>query len=117
MRLSRWFTLIGGVVMLGLLQVAQRNAIVLQGYGVGERIVRAHRQETEVGWLQTHVAGLSSPQALAGVAESRRLKLVARSTLQAAVPRPAPALTPPAPAGQAAAAVQLASTADAQQDE
>jgi len=81
MNLRRWMTLVGAVVVLGLLQVAQRNAIVLQGYGLGERVAHTHKQQTDVGWLQTRVAGLSSPGALAGAQESRRLKLVARSTL------------------------------------
>lgn len=88
MNLRRWMTLVGGVVVLGLLQVAQRNAIVLQGYGLGERLAREHRQQTDVGWLQTRVAGLSSPGALAGAQESRRLKLVARSTLHPSVVGP-----------------------------
>jgi hypothetical protein len=88
MNLTRWMSTIGAIVLLGLLQVAQRNAIVLQSYGVGRRLAQAHKQETELGWLQTRVAGLSSPGALAAAQETRRLKFVARSTLHPAVHGP-----------------------------
>lgn len=81
MRLSRWMTLIGAVVALGCLKVSQRNAIFLRGYAVGERLGRVHTQETDVSWLNAQVIGLASPGRLARVAQERRLKLVAWSTL------------------------------------
>jgi len=80
MRLSRWLALIAVMVGLGLLRVSQRNAVVLKGYAVGERLHRVHAKETDVTWLSAAVGGLVSPTHLAQVAEDRRLKLVARST-------------------------------------
>lgn len=76
-RLSRWMLVIGMVVGLGCLQVAQRNAILLKSYAVGERTDRIHARQNEVAWLQAHVTELSSPTHLAQVAEERHLKLVA----------------------------------------
>ena len=81
MRLTRWLLLIGLVVGLGCLQVAQRNAVFMKGYAVGERTHRLLTQQTDVSWLQVQVAGLSSPTHLSQVAKERQLKLVARSTL------------------------------------
>ena len=81
MRLTRWVLLIGMVVGLGCLQVAQRNAVFMKGYAVGERTHRLHTQQTDVSWLQVQVAGLSSPVHLSQVAKERQLKLVARATL------------------------------------
>lgn len=77
MRLSRWMLVIGIMVGLGCLQVAQRNAILLKSYGVGERMNRIHARQTELAWLQAHVTELSSPTHLAQMAQERRLKLVA----------------------------------------
>ena len=81
MLLSRWMTLIGIVVALGCLEVSQRNAIFLKGYALGDRLGQVHKQETDVSWLNAHVTGLTSPGRLARVAQERRLKLVAWSTL------------------------------------
>ena len=81
MPLSRWMALIGVLVGLGCLQVAQRNAIFLKSYAVGERTHLVHTQETQVAWLGTQVTGLASPMRLAEIAEGRRLKLVAWSRL------------------------------------
>ena len=86
MRLAHWMMLIGFVVGLGCLQVAQRNAIVLTGYSVGERVTRVHQQEADVSWLNMQVVGLTSPTHLAQIAKERRLNLVARVTLPAALP-------------------------------
>lgn len=77
MRLSRWMALIGIVVGLGCLQVAQRNAVFLQALAVGERLRDLHAQENDVSWSNAHIIGLTSPLRLAQVAEERRLKLVA----------------------------------------
>lgn len=80
--------LIGVVVGLGCLQVAQRNAIFLKGYAVGERMHRVHTRENEVAWLSTRVTGLASPMRLADIAKERRLTLVAWSRLSPAVAQP-----------------------------
>ena len=87
MRLSRWLALIALVVGFGGLQVAQRNALFLQGYALGDRMSRMHAQETEVAWLRARVTGLASPMHLAQVAQDRQLKLVAWSTLAPIGPR------------------------------
>ena len=86
MRLTHWIMLIGLVVGLGCLQVTQRNAIVFTGYAVGERLIRVHRQEADVSWLNMQVVGLTSPAHLAQIAKERRLNLVARVTLPPDVP-------------------------------
>ena len=87
MRLSRWMILIALFVSLGCLQVAQRTAMVLKGYAVGERMQRVHAQENEIAWLDARVTGLGSPSRLARAQEDRQLKLVAWSRLS-----PGPAL-------------------------
>ena len=81
MSLSRWMMLIAAMVGLGCLKISQRNAIILSGYGLGERMARAHAKETEISWMGTQVAWLASPAHLAEVAQDRRLKLVAWSAL------------------------------------
>ena len=81
MRLAHWMMLIGLLVGLGCLQVAQRNAIILKGYAVGERLMRIHRQEADVSWLNMQVIGLTSPTHLSKIAKERRLNFVARMTL------------------------------------
>jgi hypothetical protein len=95
MPLGRWVGLIGIVTGLGMLQVAQRNAVVLRGYAVGSRVAEVHQQETELSWLGAQVMELSSPGRLAQVAKDRQLKLVARSTLAPA--RPLGAMASPMP--------------------
>lgn len=84
MSLRRWFLLEAVLVGLGCLQVAQRHAILLNGYAVGARMERVHAQETNLAWLRNDVTGLASPTHLARVARDRRLTLVAWSTLPAA---------------------------------
>ncbi len=101
MQLRWWFLLIGVVVGLGCLRVAQRNAAFLKGYALGDRLERMHVRQTDVSRLRVEVTELSSPVHLARVAEARRLKLVAWSTMAPAPPttarredaRPEPALT------------------------
>lgn len=90
MRLSRWLALIALFVGTGILQVSQRNAIVLKAYAVGEGMDQVHAKEAAVSWLDVEVTGLASPARLAQVARERRLKLVARPTL-ASGPSRAPA--------------------------
>ena len=77
MTVSRWMMLIGLVVAIGCFQVAQRNALFIKGYRVGERMHQVHQQENDVAWLSAEVTGLSSPSHLARVASERQLKLVA----------------------------------------
>ena len=92
MKLAHWFLLIGLLMVVGLLQVTQRNAVLLEGYAVGDRVRQLHAQETQLSWLRAQVVGLRSPTHLAEVAQERKLKLVAWSTFSpaptlAAVPR------------------------------
>jgi hypothetical protein len=84
MRLTTWCALIAVPVGMGFLRVSQRNALLLHGYAVGERMERVHAQETVVSWLHADVVGLTSPTRLAEVAKERRLNFVAWSMLPAA---------------------------------
>ncbi len=64
MSVYRWLVLIGIVVIVGCLQVAQRTAVFLKGYGLGERSNQIHAQETEVLWLKAQTISLVSPRRL-----------------------------------------------------
>ncbi len=86
MNLTRWLVAIALLVGLGCLQVAQRNAIVLKGYALGQRTSELHAQETAVAWLGAEVNGLQSPAHLARVAQQRRLKFVAWRVADGLVP-------------------------------
>lgn len=86
MRMRHWLILIGLVMGVGWLQVAQRNALVMKGYAVGERLHRLQEQETDISRLDADVASLTSPAALARAANERRLTLVAWSTVDSAQP-------------------------------
>jgi hypothetical protein len=77
MRLLRWLAAVGVVFGVGLLQAAQRNALVLNGYAVGARVTRAHAEENDLRRLRTEVAGLASPAELARFADRHDLTLVA----------------------------------------
>lgn len=81
MSLPRWLTLIAVLVGVGCLQVAMRNAVILRGYAVGERLQRLHRQEGDLSWLKTKVVGLSSPASLAYVAREHHPNFVPWSPL------------------------------------
>ncbi len=81
MKLTQWLLLVAVVIGVGCLQVAQRNAVFFSAYAVGERASRLHSETTGVTWLNARVIGLSSPNRLTQVAQERRLKLVAWSTL------------------------------------
>ena len=85
MSLSRWLRLLGLVVMVACVRVAQQQALYGKGYAVGERMARAHVQGTEVAWLAANVNGLAAPAHLAKASRDRHLKLVARREL---APRP-----------------------------
>ena len=86
MMLRRGLAGIGVLVAVGLLQVAQRNAIWLRAYALGERLERAHREATDVSWLQARVIALASPGQLASAGEARHLDLVAWETLARQAP-------------------------------
>ena len=81
MRLSRWMGLVGLMVGLGCLQVAERTAVVLKGYAVGDRLSRAHIASADVAWAESRVTGLTSPVHLALAAHERHLTLVAQASL------------------------------------
>jgi len=77
MTIPRWLTLIAVMIGLGGVQVAQHNALWLQGYAIGKQTQRLHAMEGDITWLQAQVTGLASPARLADVAQERRLALVA----------------------------------------
>ena len=81
MRLSHWMALIAVFVAVGFLSVSQRNAIYGQGYAVGRRLHKLHAEQSDVSRLRAQVTGLEAPTRLAQLADERRLKLVAWSTL------------------------------------
>ena len=81
MKLSRWLIVISGTVAVGMLQVAQHHMLYLKGYALGDRVEQAHKQQTEVSWLETRVVRLSSPDRLSSTAQDRHLNLVAWSIL------------------------------------
>ncbi len=81
MRFSHGLTLVGVLVAVGCLQVAQRNTVLLKGYTLGQRMHDLHAQETAVSWLDAEVTTLASPVHLSAVARKRQLKFVAWSTI------------------------------------
>ena len=81
MLLKRWLVLIGILVVWGGLQITWRNAIVMKGYDVGQRLADVNRTQTKVRWETTQVIELTSPVHLAKVSTQRKLGLVARSTM------------------------------------
>ena len=83
MSLSRWCLLLAVMMVVGFVQVAQRNALFLQAYQVGVRTQRLHEQRVELAWLKTRVVGLSAPHRLSQTVKDNKMKLVAYSTLQA----------------------------------
>lgn len=78
MSIKKWAIAIGCVVGLGCLQVAQRNALLLQGYALGHRVEQMHEDQVVLHWLQADVTRLGSPSALADAAQMRKWKFVAR---------------------------------------
>ncbi len=81
MRFTRWLAIIGMLVSIGMLKAVQRNALLLKGYALGDRVERAHQEETDVSWLEARVLHLTSPDHLSETAQARHLNLVAWSTL------------------------------------
>jgi hypothetical protein len=84
MPLSRWLALIGLVVAIGCLRIAQRTHLVLQGYALGALERRAHTQQAQLQWLSARVEGLGGPGQL--MRESAQRPLVRVAALE-----PAPA--------------------------
>ena len=82
MSLSRWLIVLGLAVGIGMLITAQRIAVFMEGYVVGERMHQVHEEEVALGWVNHQVTGASSPVNLARDAQSRHLNLVASSSLQ-----------------------------------
>ena len=89
MALRHWLAGLAVVVGLGLLKVAERNALLLQGSLLGERMSRLHETESEMGWARARVATLRSPMRLSMIAQERYSTLVAWSTLPASLSSPA----------------------------
>ena len=81
MKLNRWLAAIGVVMAVGILQVAQKNTVYLKGYALGDRVEKAHKEETEISWLETRVLRLTSPEHLSDAVQERHLNLVAWSLL------------------------------------
>ena len=77
MPLGRWFLLIGLMMGLGMLRVAQQNALVVSGYALGTRAERLHDQDVQMEHLRADVLELTSPVHLADVAREQRMKFVA----------------------------------------
>lgn len=82
MTLSRWLGLVGVLVAIGCLQVAQRTAITLQGYRVGTQLSTLHTQGADISRLNAQVASLSAPAHLAEVVREHRMTFVAWSTVE-----------------------------------
>lgn len=80
MRLAHWFILIGILVGVGCLKVAQRTAILRGGYAVAQGEARVHAAEGDLRWTQATVVGLSGPARLSQVAQERHHELVAWTT-------------------------------------
>ena len=83
MKLERWLISIGMLVAVGMLQVAERNTVYLKGYALGDRVVKNHKEPTDVSWLEARVLRLASPEHLSDAAQERHLNLVAWSMLTA----------------------------------
>ena len=81
MTIPRWLLLIAIMVGIGGAQVAQHNALWLQGYAVGTQMQQVHAMEGDVSWLNAQVIGLASPARLANVAQEKHLDLVAWAAL------------------------------------
>lgn len=81
MSVKKWAIAIGLMAVLGCLQVAQRNALLLQGYALGHRVEQMHEDQVVLHWLQADVTRLGSPTALADAAQSHKWKFVAREVV------------------------------------
>ena len=88
MPLNRWLMGLALAVGVGMLIAAQRIAVFMEGYVVGKRLQQLQEQETRVGWLDHQVVGSASPASLARQVQSRRMNLVAWSSLDALPPQP-----------------------------
>ncbi|MBI2885524.1 MAG: hypothetical protein HYY15_05070 [Candidatus Omnitrophica bacterium] len=82
-KLRRWLFVLGILVAVGMLRVAQQTAVWRAAYRVGADVQRLHALENETAWLHADVLSLHSPTRLAGMMRNRRDqdKLVAWSEL------------------------------------
>ena len=83
-------TLLGCAVGIGMLMTAQRMAVFMEGYLVGQRMRQAHEQEVALGWIDNTVTGSSSPTALARQERDRQWNFVAWSSLDDVPLQPLP---------------------------
>ena len=84
MRPRQWFILIGIMVALGTIKVAQHTAIWQKAYALGRQADAFHVLETETQWLNTQVAALRSPAHLITAMREERMNLVAWTELPSA---------------------------------
>lgn len=103
MAIKKWTIAIGLMALLGCLQVAQRNALLLHGYALGERVEQMHEDQVVLHWLQADVTRLGSPSALADAAQAHKWKFVAREIVPKAPTLITVAALEPAEAGSGAA--------------
>ena len=82
MKLQRWLFFVGGVIGTGICLVTVRNLVFLRGYALGGRVQRLQQDEMRLAWLEARVITLASPASLSDAAESNKLQLVARTTLE-----------------------------------
>jgi hypothetical protein len=87
MRLSHWFMLVGLLVGVGCLKVAQRTAILRSGYAVAQGEERVHAAEGDLRWTQATVIRLSGPARLSRAAQERHPEMVAWSHLPLQPPK------------------------------
>ncbi len=81
MSFSRWLALIGLLVGIGMLKVAQETSLALDAYRTGRDYTKLHDLETDTRWLETKVIALQSPIALVSTMKERHVQLVAWSRL------------------------------------
>ena len=81
MTFGRWLALIGLLVAIGMLKVAQETSLALDAYRTGRDYTKLHDLETDTRWLETKVVALQSPIALASTMKERHVQLVAWSRL------------------------------------
>ena len=95
MTFGRWLSLVGLVVAIGMMKVAQETSLALDAYRTGRAYAKLHDAETDARWLETKVVALQSPIALASTMKERHVQLVAWSRLTTplavAAQSPAPA--------------------------
>jgi hypothetical protein len=74
--------LIVALMGIGMMKVAQHNAVVMKGYSLGEQTRNIHTARTDLAWLEAEVTGMGSPTYLLEHADEENLKLVAWSQVE-----------------------------------